>query len=367
MSRAAVFHAPEEPFRLEDFPLPEPTDGAALVRISCATICGSDLHSYFGRRPAPVPSVLGHEMVGRICALGPGGVLDFDGRALAVGDRVTWSMVWTCGSCFYCQWGPKPKCERLMKFGHERIGTDGTGKGWDLVGGFAEHCLLPAGTAIFLIPDGVPDSVAAPANCATATVASVLRHAGDLTGETVVVVGAGMLGLTACAMASADGAAQIIAVETDPARREMARSFGASAVLDGCLPTTELRCQVVELTGGRGAEVVMEFSGMSEAVEAGFELLRHGGRMMLAGSTFPARGVSISAEQVVRRMIRLQGIYNYEPRDLGRALEFLASFGDRFPFVKLVGKSFPLEQVQEAFEYADRERPFRVAVLPGTG
>ena len=337
----------------------------ALVRISCATICGSDLHSYFGRRPAPVPSVLGHEMVGRICALGPGGAVDFHGRALAVGDRVTWSMVWTCGSCFYCQRGPKPKCERLMKFGHERIGSDGIGKGSDLVGGFAEHCRLPAGTAIFRIPEGVPDLVAAPANCATATVSAVLRHAGDLAGETVVVVGAGMLGLTACAMASVAGAAQILAVETDPARAEMARSFGASGVLDGRLPSTGLRQKVAELTGGRGAEVVLEFSGMPEAVENGFGILRHGGRMLLAGSTFPARELSLSAEQVVRRMIRLQGVYNYEHQDLGAALEFLARFSGRFPFGQLVGRSFPLEEVQDAFEYADRERPFRVAVLPG--
>ena len=92
--RAAVFRAPGQPLTLDEFPLPRLETGECLVQIRCATICGSDLHSYYGRRPSPVPSVLGHEMVGLVAGLGPGGVRDFRGRPLAIGDRVTWSMVW---------------------------------------------------------------------------------------------------------------------------------------------------------------------------------------------------------------------------------------------------------------------------------
>ena len=162
ISRAAVFHAAGQPLVLETFPVPQPQGSEAIVRVCCATVCGSDLHSFSGRRHAPTPSVLGHEMVAEIVATGPAGVNDFRGRPLALGDRVTWSMVWSCGECFYCQHGIRPKCERLLKFGHEKIIP-----GRALIGGLAEYCHLPEGTAIFKVPANVPDAVASPANCAT--------------------------------------------------------------------------------------------------------------------------------------------------------------------------------------------------------
>ena len=201
ISRAAVFHAVGQPLTLETFPIPQPQASEAIVRVRCATVCGSDLHSFYGRRHAPVPSVLGHEMVAEIVAAGPDGVSDFRGRPLALGDRVTWSMVWSCGECFYCRHGLRPKCERLLKFGHEQIVP-----GRALIGGLAEYCHLPQRTAIFKVPQNVPDAVASPANCATSTVAAVFRNAGPCRGQTVVIHGAGMLGLTACAMAAFNGA-----------------------------------------------------------------------------------------------------------------------------------------------------------------
>ena len=108
-SRAAVFHAVGVPLTLEDFPLRKPNGSEAVARVKCATVCGSDLHSFYGRRHSPIPSVLGHEMVGEIVAYGPEGARDFRGRALEIGDRVTWSMVWSCGECFYCLAGPATK------------------------------------------------------------------------------------------------------------------------------------------------------------------------------------------------------------------------------------------------------------------
>jgi len=94
--------------REESFPIPQPRGSEAIVRVRCATVCGSDLQSFCGRRHAPVPSVLGHEMVADIVAAGPDGASDFHGRPLALGDRVTWSMVWSCGECFYCRRGLRP-------------------------------------------------------------------------------------------------------------------------------------------------------------------------------------------------------------------------------------------------------------------
>lgn len=358
LSRAAVFTAPAQ-LRMEEFPLPDLKGREAIVRIVCATICGSDLHTFYGRRPAPVPGILGHEMIGEIVAMGPLGARDFHGSPLSIGDRVTWSMVWSCGSCFYCTRGLRPKCEHLMKYGHEAIAP-----GNELTGGFAEHCFLREGAAIFRVPDSLSDALASPANCATATVAAVFRHAGIIRNRTVVVIGAGMLGLTACAMSVAKDAALVIAIEPDHERAALARQFGASQVLDPAAGAESLRHQVLDRTAGRGADIVMEFSGIPDAIEYGFQLLCFGGRYLLAGATFPARPVQLSAEQVVRRMIQISGVYNYQPEDLGCALDFLAANSTRFPFQTLTGRSFALDELKEAMEFAESVRPPRVAIVP---
>jgi putative phosphonate catabolism associated alcohol dehydrogenase len=302
--------------------------GEALVRIRCCTVCGSDLHTISGRRPAPSPSILGHEILGEIADPGPGGVRDFHGNALELGERVTWSMVLRHGDMF-------------MKFGHEQITADRA-----LVGGMAEYCHLPVGTAIFRVPAGLPDFAACPANCATATVAAVLRAAGPVRGERVAILGAGMLGLTACAMAREAGAAQVTAIEPDEHRRELALQFGASN--DPPI----------------GITVALEFSGQPEAFEQALELLAPGGRLILAGATFPARAAQVSAERIVRGMIRIRGVYNYEPEDLETALKFLAVHNAAYGFERLVTAQFTLNDTHAAIAYAGKFRPPRVAIIP---
>jgi alcohol dehydrogenase len=298
-------------------------------------------------------------MAAEIQAAGPAGARDFNGRPLNIGDRITWSMVWSCGQCFYCSHGLRPKCEKLLKFGHEEIIP-----GRVLIGGMAEHCHLPEGTAIFKVPDNVPDVVASPANCATSTVAAVFRYAGPVAGQIVVVHGAGMLGQTACAMAAVGGAAQVIAIEPNAQRRKTALQFGATEVIDSARPEKEILARVKELSAGRGADVGIEVAGYPESIELGLGLLRMGGRFVMAGATFPSRPVQILGEQLVRRMIQIIGVYNYSPQDLENALIFLSQAVDKYAFEELVGKRFPLSAVNEALAYAETQRPPRVALFP---
>jgi putative phosphonate catabolism associated alcohol dehydrogenase len=357
-SLAAVFRSSKEPLSMERFPVPVPAGGEAVVRIRFATICGSDLHSRFGRRPCPTPCVLGHEMVGEIAIVGPEGVRDFRGAPLVPGDRITWSMLWSCGECFFCRRELRSKCERLMKFGHELIAP-----GQELRGGMAEYCHLPAGTAIFRVPPNLPDAVVSPANCATATVAAAFRAADGVEGEVVAIHGAGMLGLTACAMAAERGAARVIAIEPVPRRRKLALRFGANAAIDSRLPLAEIAAPVKEATAGRGADVALELSGYPESVELSLNLLRTGGRLIMAGSTFPARPLHLSGERLVRRMTRVAGVYNYEPEDLESALGFLEGAAARFPFEELVGAEWTLAEANHAMAFAETERPPRVGLI----
>lgn len=358
-ARAAVFRAVGEPLSIEQYALPQLNGSEALVKISCSTICGSDLHSYTGSRHSPMPCILGHEMVGHVVATGPQGTKDFRGRTLKLGDRVTWSMVWSCGNCFYCQQGLRSKCEKLMKFGHEELTSSRV-----FIGGMAEYCQLPEGTAIFRVPDNVPDTVASPANCATATVAASLRYAGSVQGKSVIIHGAGMLGQTACAMASVAGAAEVLVLEPNSMRRDQTLDFGATVAIDSTQSQDVIRATVLERTHGRGADIAIELSGYPEAIELGLGLLRFGGRMVLTGATFPSRPVHLLAEQVVRRLLQIVGVYNYNPEDLETALEFLSQVQGKFPFEQLVGKSFSLDDINSAFTFAREQRPPRVAVRP---
>lgn len=353
---AAVFQGHGHPFRLEEFPVPAPSRGEILVEITCSTICGSDLHTWHGRRQEPTPCVLGHEIVGRITVFGPGAPRsDLRGEPLAEGDRITWTLAASCGGCFFCRRGLPQKCEHLFKYGHRSISP-----GREFSGGFAGCCLLTPGTGIVKLPDLVTDAVAAPANCAVATVAAAFRLAGPVEGATVVILGCGVLGLTAAAMARSRGAAEVISCDIDPGRAEAAASFGTSRF---CQPP-DLLSNTRDLTNGRGADVTMEFSGSASAVAAAFEATRTGGVSIIAGTTTPGGAVTIDPNDLVRRMLSIRGLHNYAPGDLVTAVEFLATTATRFPFHSLSGGTFPLDQIQSAFESASTSPGRRVSITP---
>src|SRR5687768_16483782 len=136
VSRAAVFQGPNQPLELRDVPLPRLAEGEALVRVRLCTLCGSDLSTYRGKRSTPVPTILGHEITGELVELGGRTAKhDLRGDMVAVGHRVTWSIAAHCGSCFACTHAMPQKCERLFKYGHERLDD-----AHPLSGGLAEYC-----------------------------------------------------------------------------------------------------------------------------------------------------------------------------------------------------------------------------------
>jgi alcohol dehydrogenase len=191
----------------------------------------------------------------------------------------------------------------------------------------------------------------------------VLRAAGDISGQTIVVFGAGMLGLTACAFARSRGADRIAACDIDPSRLALAGSFGADAAFDSTQQADTCRAFIAAGTDGRGADVALELSGSSEATSAALDLLRIGGRLILAGAVFPTPEVAFQPESIVRRLLRIEGVHNYHPGDLTEAVRFLALNHERFPFHDLLAKTFDLNDAPAALEYAERERPVRVAVV----
>lgn len=354
-ARAAVFRGVGQPLEWREWPIPQPRGTEVLVEVIACTICGSDLHSVHGRRSVPVPTVLGHEILGRVVAFGPDAPrADAADHPLALGDRVTWAIVASCGTCFYCGRDLPQKCEHAFKYGHEKIRP-----GRELSGGLADHCLLVPGTAIFRVPDALADTVACPASCATATVGCVLEAAGPISGRVVLIMGAGMLGVTASAWSRTLGAAAVIVCDPNDDRRAAAEAFGATAVA-----APELLADVVaKTTGGRGVDSALELSGAPESIERAMPLVRTGGTLVLAGSVFPTPAVAVMPERIVRGCLTVRGVHNYAPRHLHAALQFLAK-SPQVPFGALVAPWRPLDEIERLLASAPTAGVLRLGVRP---
>lgn len=355
-SIVAVFHGAGKPLEMCRVPLPEPARGATLVRLLGCTLCGSDLHTFDGRRNPPLPTVLGHELVGRIVAFGDNTPRrDLAGCELNVGDRVTWSIVAHCGECFFCRRRLPQKCLKATKYGHQRFVP-----GDELLGGVAEFCLLVPGTSIVRLPESLPLSVACPASCATATVTAALSAIGEVADCCVCVLGAGLLGLTACAMLSVAGAAEIVCVDINRDRLALAKRYGATRVAS----PEELAESASAVNNGYGFDAAFELCGNNAAFEAGLEHLRLGGQLALVGAVFPTAPVAVTPEQLVRRNLTIHGIHNYAPEHLLRAVDFLANHHHKFPFSEVVTDWLPLEAAETAFQLARDPNRIRVGIRP---
>ncbi len=353
---AAVFRGPGLSLDLREIAIPEAGGSAMLVEVLACTLCGSDLHTLHGRRTVATPTILGHEILGRVASFGPEAPRrDAAGIPLREGDRVTWGVVAICGGCFYCRRDLPQKCERQVKYGHEPLRP-----GLELVGGLAGHCLLVPGTTVLRVPDDLPDAVACPVNCATATVAAALEAAGPIAGRRVLVMGSGMLGVTAMAWARTLGAEAVIACDLDPDRRALAGRFGATHAAS----PDDLASIALDSTGGYGFDVALEMTGAAESIEAILPLVRLGGTVVLVGSVFPTRPVPIAPEQIVRRCLTLRGVHNYAPRHLRAALDFLADHPP-FPFEGLVADWQPLGAIEQLLASPGSPDRLRLGIRPG--
>jgi putative phosphonate catabolism associated alcohol dehydrogenase len=358
-SRAMVFTRAGDPLKMMKFPLPTLREGEILVHIEYATICGSDLHTFMGKRSTPSPTILGHEIFGRIVELPIDNTMtDFYGNMLAIDDLITWSIAASCGKCFYCNNGMQQKCTHLFKYGHERISNE-----HPLSGGYAEYCHIAKGTTIVKVPDGISKKVFCPANCATATMAAAYRVAGACKGQTVLIQGAGMLGLSALAMARYYGAKEVIALDISKKRLIEAKKFGATKTVLVTSDTKRVIEDIKNITKGAGVDLAIEVTGVKSSMETGFQLMRIGGRYILVGAVFPNPPILFPAEKIVRNLLSIHGIHNYTPKYLAEAIKFLVESYTKYPFEDLVGKEFYLDETNEAFQYMVDSKAFRIAIV----
>jgi L-iditol 2-dehydrogenase len=274
---------------LVDMPAPRPAADELLIRIRACGICGSDVHGYdgsTGRRIPPI--VMGHEAAGIVEAVG-GAVSDF-----CAGDRVTFDSTVYCGRCYFCLRGQINLCDS-----REVIGV--STPAFRRMGAFAEYVTVPARIAY-----GLPENMSY-SHAALIEAVSVAAHAVSLTSialeDTVVVVGAGMIGLLALQAARLAGAGRVFVVDVDDTRLELARNLGATQTYNS--RSADVVPQIMEQTMGRGADVALECVGSTIPVKLALDSVRKGGAVTLIGNVAPT--IELGLQSTVTRQLRLQG------------------------------------------------------------
>jgi threonine 3-dehydrogenase len=248
---------------MREMPVPAIGETDVLVAVETASVCGTDLHIYhwdeWAQARIKPPYIPGHEFCGVVAAIGE------RVQGVAVGDFVSAEMHVACGHCLQCRSGQAHVCQFVKILG---VDADGA---------FADYVKIPASNLWKLDPAIPRDfgSLFDPFGNAVHTVLS-----GAIAGQTVAVMGCGPIGLFSIAVAKACGAAKVFAVEPNAQRRALARTMGASVLLD---PKEDVEGEIKAATGGTGVDVLLEMSGHGAAIAQGFRLLRMGGRASLLG------------------------------------------------------------------------------------
>ncbi|GAT09326.1 zinc-binding dehydrogenase [Mycolicibacterium novocastrense] len=364
--RIARFDAPGKPFEIETVNLAEVGPGEILIKVTRTNICGSDLHAWHGTFATrglggQLPTVLGHEMVGAVSELGDGVTADSNGAPLAKGSRVVFPYFFSCHRCRNCLAGRRNACLNLTMAMLGRADAPPY-----FVGGYADYFLLPAGAVVYTVPDRVSDDIASGANCALSQVMYGLERVDQQLGETVVVQGAGALGLYAVAVAKARGAGRVIAIDGVPERLELATAFGADAVIDiNTAATVKDRTKIVrDLTDGHGADVVVEVVGHPSAIDEGLKMLGQFGRYVEIGNINIGKTFEFDPSRFVFANKTMVGVSLYEPPVLSRALTFLEQHQDTLPLHRLASAQYPLDDINAAFAAAEHKRDVRASIVP---
>jgi L-iditol 2-dehydrogenase len=343
--QAVVYYAPGD-IRVEDVPKPVCQDGELLVKVDACAVCGTDLKSKnHGNPRIKAPLVMGHEFTG---------VVEESRNSktnIKVGDRIVMATSISCGECFYCKHGFRNLCASLAPMG------------FSYPGGMAEYTAIPElalrGGHVISVPQGVKPEHAAlaePTSCAVNSVSQCNIQKGD----TVLVMGAGPMGLLNAVVARAFGAGKIIMSELNELRRNQGKQFGIDVLVD---PANEDLAAVIKReTNGVGADVVIVAAPAAKPQEEALSLVRRQGTVVLFAS-LPAgkSNITIDSRLIHYGEIHLIASSDSTPQHVEKAVELIAS--KAIPADKIASHILPRNQIEKAFELMISGEALRVVLV----
>lgn len=374
--KAAILKGVRE-LKIVRYDKPEVSSDALLMRTEICGVCGTDVHLYEGRMKVPYPIIPGHEFVGKIEEIGEkAGTLEVRGLTLAEGDSITVvpGTNLFCGKCFYCRFMPhRPTlCENRRVYGITMSSKDPP----HLFGGWAEYVYVdPVHFWVYKLPEDIPPEVAVliePMAVASRAFERAFEPGMPSTregfgpGRSVVVQGAGPIGLLTIAVAKIAGAGKVIAIDVVDERLKMAQKFGADyAIHMKEIDKPEKRVEEVKrLTYGLGADAVFECAGVPAAFAEGMEMTRNGGKYVEVGHYTDPGGVEIHPHRICRKDMDILGSWAYPPTQFETAITLLHLNSNTIPFRELVTHKFKIEEAEKAIRHIQKREGLKMAIKP---
>ncbi len=358
MIRAAVMPAPGQAIEVRQFPEPTLEPGAVLLKTLASEVCGTDVHLWHGRLAGvPYPLIPGHISVGEVLATG-GPVSDIEGTAILPGDAVTFLDVHgTCHNCWYCL-----VAKQTTRCPHRRVYGITYGADEGLLGGWSEQIYLKPGVKIVRLRGGVTPEQWIAGGCGLPTALHAIDRAEIRLGDRVVIQGAGPVGLSACALAAASGAAWVGVIDRVPMRLAAARTMGADALIP---LDSDTLAAVQRATGGRGADVVIEASGSPNAVPQGCALARDGGRYVIVGQYTDNGPAEINPHRDInRKHLEIRGCWGVDLSHVWRAMDVLSRLSGRFAWTDIISRRYGLQDAGEALAAVESRQVVKALIVP---
>jgi threonine dehydrogenase-like Zn-dependent dehydrogenase len=347
---------PGAPLELREFERPRLEPGAVLLQMLASEVCGTDAHLWKGQLAGvPYPIIPGHVSVGRVAEAND--ATDVDGQPISPGQIVTFLDVYgTCGRCWYCTVAhATTRCPERKVYGVTLSSDDG------LLGGWAEYIHLKPGVHVIPLPDELDWRAFMAGGCGMPTALHAVTLADIAFGDTVVVQGAGPVGLCAAVLAQLRGAGQVIVIGGPELRLTAATRLGADVTIG--LDEGDRAERVRELTHGRGADVTIEATGVPEAVPEGMRLTRDAGRYVVVGQYTDVGEATFNPHlDLNQKHLEIRGCWGSDVGHLYRALKVMARH--RFPWTDLITREYALAHAQQALEAVEAQTVVKALIVP---
>jgi threonine dehydrogenase-like Zn-dependent dehydrogenase len=364
-------------YEIREYPLPDPAPGCVLVKMEMSGICGTDKHTFqgyttqYGDRKLEFPIIQGHENVGAVAAIGGNReYTDFEGIPLSVGDRVVIGANIACGQCYYCRHDfPYYCCQNTTDYGNNLNAKNPP----YLFGGWSQYIYILPGSFLVKVPDDLPSEVAVLTEIFAVSVGldrakqmSAFPNESFRFDDTVVVLGAGPLGMCFLMKARMLGAGTILATDLSDYRLNFAKRLGADHVANVEKMSRTNRLQLVKgLTHGRGADMVIECAGVPEAVPEALEMLRVGGLLVEAGNFSDLGEISLSPHRhLCSKNARILSVGGEEPAAYGPSMRQMARYMKNYPLREFVTHRFGLRDVGAAMQKSIEAESMKVVLEP---